>query len=57
VQQEALLLPYFDPRSAFALQEAAARAKWRFLLALIYALIIMFVLGIATGAEISVEER
>ncbi|KAH8096617.1 hypothetical protein BXZ70DRAFT_326603 [Cristinia sonorae] len=57
VQQEAVLLPYFDPRSAFSIQEAATRAKWRFFLALVYAWAVLFVVGVVTGAEIQVATR
>ena len=51
------MVPYFDPRSEWAAEEAGRRARWRFLVAFLFAMGVLFVLGVATGAEIQGADR
>lgn len=47
--QQGVLLPYYDPRSPYAMQQAVSRARWRFAGALVWALGIWVAFGILTG--------
>ncbi|KAI0677652.1 hypothetical protein C8Q78DRAFT_1003772 [Trametes maxima] len=46
IAQQTQLLPYYDPRSQYAFEEATTRARWRFTKAVLWA---MFTLGLALG--------
>ena len=50
------VLPYYDPRSPYSLEQAGRRARWRFFGALIWALGIWTAIGLVTGSII-VERR
>jgi hypothetical protein len=53
-QQQGLLnipLPYYDPRSPYAIEQAISRARWRFIGGLLYAVGIFAVVGMFVGAE------
>ena len=52
IAQQAQLLPYYDPRSPHAVQEATSRARWRFVFAAIWAVFIISVVSAATGWEV-----
>lgn len=43
-QQQGLLLPYYDARSPYSIEQADARTRWRFLGALLWAIVILSVL-------------
>lgn len=45
-QQQGMLLPYYDPRSPYSIEQADARTKWRFLGALFWAIIILSALAL-----------
>lgn len=49
-QEQRLVLPYYDPRSPYAMQQALSRARWRFFSALLYVFGIWFAIGIVTGS-------
>ncbi|KLO19920.1 hypothetical protein SCHPADRAFT_898489 [Schizopora paradoxa] len=49
-QEQSLVLPYYDPRSPYAMQQALARARWRFFSALLCAIGIWAAVGIVTGS-------
>ena len=42
-------LPYYDARSAYAVEQAAVRARWRFVEALAWGVGIYFGMGLVTG--------
>ncbi|KAI0650844.1 hypothetical protein C8Q79DRAFT_945346 [Trametes meyenii] len=46
IAQQTQLLPYYDPRSQYAVEEATTRATWRFIEAVLWALL---TLGLAMG--------
>ena len=46
------ILPYYDPRSPWALHAAASRARWRFLGALFWAGILWVALGSLVGGAV-----
>ncbi|KAI0638597.1 hypothetical protein C8Q77DRAFT_1154219 [Trametes polyzona] len=54
IAQQTQLLPYYDPRSPYAIAEAAARARWRFIEAVLWAVFILGVVSFVTGWEIQV---
>ena len=47
--QQAALLPYYDPRSPYALEQAVKRARWRFIGAMLWAVGIWVGVGLITG--------
>ncbi|THH11932.1 hypothetical protein EW145_g339 [Phellinidium pouzarii] len=49
LQQQGCLLPYYDPRSPYSMEQAASRARWRFIGALAWAVGIWIAFGIVTG--------
>lgn len=49
-QEQRLVLPYYDPRSPHAMQQARSRARWRFFSALLCAFGIWVAVGIVTGS-------
>ncbi|KAH9948742.1 hypothetical protein B0H21DRAFT_820677 [Amylocystis lapponica] len=51
IAQQVQLLPYYDPRSSYALAEAEARTRWRFVGAVLWALLIILLGGFITGWE------
>ncbi|KZP03940.1 hypothetical protein FIBSPDRAFT_878991 [Athelia psychrophila] len=51
-QQQEALLPYYDSRSPYAVGQASSRARWRFIGAVFYALIIWMALLVVLGVEI-----
>ncbi|KAF7970253.1 hypothetical protein HWV62_32379 [Athelia sp. TMB] len=51
-QQQGALLPYHDPRSPYAITQASSRARWRFIGAVFYAVIIWMALVVVLGVEI-----
>lgn len=57
IQQQANLLPYYDPRSPYALAEASSRARWRFILAFCWAVLIIATLSILMGAELDIQKN
>ncbi|KAI0080630.1 hypothetical protein K474DRAFT_1657430 [Panus rudis PR-1116 ss-1] len=54
-QQQTHLLPYYDPRSSYSLSEAATRARWRFLGAVVWAIIILAIAGVFMGVELRLQ--
>lgn len=50
--QQTQLLPYYDPRSPYAMAEASSRARWRFIEAVLWAVIILSAVSFVTGWEI-----
>ena len=54
IAQQTQLLPYYDPRSPYAVAEANARARWRFITALLWALVILGLLSCMMGLEVEV---
>jgi len=57
VQQQAALLPYYDPRSMYSVNEAAARARWRFVGAVFWAYGIIGVLIWAGVVDVETARR
>ena len=53
-QQQAALIPYYDPRSPHAIAQAGSRARQRFLSAIAWAICILFLAGFIMGWEIQV---
>lgn len=51
VQQQEALLPYYDSRSPYSLGQAVSRARWRFIGAVFYAVIIWMALLVVLGVE------
>jgi hypothetical protein len=51
--QGAHLLPFHDPRSPYALQQAVSRARWRFFGAFMIAWAISLLFGGITGAAVA----
>lgn len=49
IQQQALLVPYYDPHSPYMREQATIRARWRFLEAWIWAMGIWVAMGVVTG--------
>ncbi|KAI8982776.1 hypothetical protein BD414DRAFT_491094 [Trametes punicea] len=54
IAQQTQLLPYYDPRSPYAIAEANSRARWRFIEAVLWAVIILGFVSFLTGWEIQV---
>ncbi|KAH9899444.1 hypothetical protein C8Q73DRAFT_787326 [Cubamyces lactineus] len=54
IAQQTQLLPYYDPRSPYAIAEATARARWRFIKALLWALVVLSLLSCMMGLEVQV---
>ena len=52
IAQQTQLLPYYDPRSPYAIAEATSRARWRFVFAALWAVFILSVVSAATGWEV-----
>lgn len=48
-QQQGALLPYYDPRSPYSMDQAVSCARWRFIGAILWALGIWVAFGIVTG--------
>ncbi|CAL1700104.1 unnamed protein product [Somion occarium] len=51
LQRQTHVLPYYDPRSDHSLVEAVSRARWRFVGAVAWAVVIMALAGMAMGLE------
>ncbi|KAH8118665.1 hypothetical protein DFH11DRAFT_692710 [Phellopilus nigrolimitatus] len=49
LQQQAALLPYYDPRSPYSIEQAVSRARWRFVGAILWAIGIWIAFGLVTG--------
>ncbi|EJD01539.1 uncharacterized protein FOMMEDRAFT_158692 [Fomitiporia mediterranea MF3/22] len=47
--ERGVLLPYYDPQSPYAMQQAVSRARWRFFGAFLWALGIWVAFGLVTG--------
>ncbi|KAI0340879.1 hypothetical protein BDW22DRAFT_362100 [Trametopsis cervina] len=56
-QQQTHILPYYDPRSQYSLAEATSRARWRFIGALFWALLILSVISVICGTEVEIQQR
>ncbi|OSD04437.1 hypothetical protein PYCCODRAFT_1476002 [Trametes coccinea BRFM310] len=54
IPQQTQLLPYYDPRSPYALAAARSRARWRFIEAVLWAVVILGFVSFLTGWEIQV---
>ncbi|KAI0758104.1 hypothetical protein C8Q74DRAFT_300327 [Fomes fomentarius] len=54
IAQQTQLLPYYDPRSPYAIAEASHRARWRFITAAIWAMAIIAVVSFVMGWEVQV---
>ncbi|EMD40342.1 hypothetical protein CERSUDRAFT_91054 [Gelatoporia subvermispora B] len=52
IAQQAALLPYYDPRSPHAIAESESRARWRFVGAFMWAVVILALVGVASGYEV-----
>ena len=52
IAQQTQLLPYYDPRSQYAVAEANRRARWRFIEAALWALVVLSVVSFVTGWEV-----
>ncbi|KAI0711052.1 hypothetical protein C8T65DRAFT_648007 [Cerioporus squamosus] len=52
IAQQAQLLPYYDPRSPYAVAEANHRARWRFISAAIWAVAILTFVSFMMGLEV-----
>ncbi|RPD67380.1 hypothetical protein L226DRAFT_529731 [Lentinus tigrinus ALCF2SS1-7] len=50
--QQTQLLPYYDPRSPYAVAEANHRARWRFITAALWAVAILTFVSFITGWEV-----
>lgn len=50
-------VPYYDPQSTYSVAEAAGRARWRFLVALMWAVGILLVVSVVMGMEVLIVER
>lgn len=55
IQQQTQLLPYYDPRSPYAIAEANSRARWRFLVAFVWAVALVALMSILTGYEVTLQ--
>ena len=49
-EQQALLLPYYDARSAHSVAMATRRARWRFVGTLVWAIVVIAIVVILTGS-------
>jgi hypothetical protein len=56
-QQQTHILPYYDPRSPYSVTEATSRARWRFLGALFWALLILSVTSAICGMEVEIQRH
>ncbi|KZT29426.1 hypothetical protein NEOLEDRAFT_1145164 [Neolentinus lepideus HHB14362 ss-1] len=56
-QQQETLLPYYDPRSPYSVEQAEVRARKRFVGAVVWAFALMFVAGMVTGAGVGARRR
>ncbi|KAI0737679.1 hypothetical protein C8Q80DRAFT_1114745 [Daedaleopsis nitida] len=52
IAQQTQLLPYYDPRSPYAISEASHRARWRFITAALWAIVIMTIVSFVAGVEV-----
>ena len=52
IAQQTQLLPYYDPRSPYAVAEANHRARWRFITAALWAVAILTFVSFITGWEV-----
>ena len=57
IQQATHVLPYYDPRSPYAIAEANSRARWRFVGAVCWAVLILALMSLVTGWEIDVHNN
>lgn len=55
IQQQTQLLPYYDPRSPYAIAEANSRARWRFLVAFVWAVALVALMSLLTGYEVTLQ--
>lgn len=51
LQQQVHVLPYYDPRSDWSMREGISRARWRFLGAVAWALVVLALAGLFMGFE------
>ena len=51
LQQQTHVLPYYDPRSDWSMREGISRARWRFLGAVAWALVVLILAGLLMGFE------
>lgn len=56
-QQPETLLPYYDPRSPYSVEQAGVRARKRFIGALFWAIVLILVAGMITGTGVSARRR
>lgn len=55
--QQQTILPYYDPRSPYALEEATSRARWRFIGALFWAVLILALTSFLLGVEVDIQRE
>ncbi|GJE87481.1 hypothetical protein PsYK624_035640 [Phanerochaete sordida] len=51
------ILPYYDPRSPYAIAEAASRARWRFIGAFLWAVVILAFVSFLLGIEVDIQRE
>ncbi|KAI0686494.1 hypothetical protein BC835DRAFT_1235351, partial [Cytidiella melzeri] len=56
-QPQTHILPYYDPRSQHSVAESTTRARWRFIGALLWALLILSVVSTVCGMEADIQRR
>ena len=57
IQQQTHLLPYYDPRSPYSMAEASARARWRFIGAFFWAILILGIVSLLMGVEVDIHNN
>ncbi|KIP10412.1 hypothetical protein PHLGIDRAFT_18331 [Phlebiopsis gigantea 11061_1 CR5-6] len=55
--QQQTILPYYDPRSPHAAAEAALRARWRFIGAFCWAVLILAFTSFLLGIEVDIQRE
>ena len=55
--QQQTILPYYDPRSPHAIAEATSRARWRFIGALVWAVLILAFASFLLGIEVDIQRQ
>ena len=56
-QQQGLLIPYYDQRSPYAIEQATSRARWRFFGGVLWALGIFAIVLVIGGVQIWAGQR